>query len=96
LRESVWYFPEGLVYFDVSVTVHSEVSLSDQPLTKMIENAASDSDLLDLANEDLSKVVVKMKGKRAGVEITLQDKLVTSRMGVVDSRPITSNKRGPK
>lgn len=77
---------DGALLFKVTVTVHSAVDFSDQPLTKMIENASSDNDLLALANEDLVKVLGGTgNGRKAGDGIRKQDKLLESRL----SRPIT-------
>ena len=42
--------------------------------------SASDGDLLTLANEDLSKVIIKMPASRVGDKEKVQDKLVAFRL----------------
>jgi hypothetical protein len=66
----------------VEITIHSPVAYSDQPLTKLIESASSDRDLLNLANEDLSKVIVAQKGNVPNEQIEKQNRLLHSRIQI--------------
>ena len=58
------------------------MAYSDQPLTKLIESASSDRDLLNLANEDLSKVIVTQKGNVPNEQIEKQNRLLHSRIQI--------------
>jgi hypothetical protein len=78
---------DNTLLFKVFITIHSHVDFSAQPLTKMIENASSENEILAFARDDLSKVIVDIKGKKAGDDIRKQDILFASRFNVKTDVP---------
>ena len=61
--------------FKIDIILYSQVTLMNQDLAMALENS-SESDLIDIANNDIGKVIVPLSGVRAGHVEHLQDKLV--------------------
>jgi len=69
-----------VVKITVDIRNYSSVELMNQPLALEVKKeGATESDLIDIANNDISKVVVPLKGVLAGQIEGRQDQLLASR-----------------
>ena len=57
----------------------------NQPLALACANSASEQDLIDIADHDISKVIIPLSGVRAGHIEKLQDKMLIEKGWYCDS-----------
>ncbi len=80
LKHNHIFYNKDTVVFELELTIYSHVNINDQPLTKLVEGADSENDLLKIAQNDISKIVIKAAGRPAGEEKFLQDRLLHARV----------------
>lgn len=73
------YCVNGVCKFTITIRVFSRVDLMKTPLAMAIHSSGTQSDLIDIADEDIKQVVIPLVGPRAGQIENLQDTLVGSR-----------------
>ena len=77
------YCPDSCLSISVLMEVYGDVDIDSHPLTKAIESAAAQEDLIALANSELTLITRTLPGSKAhlkaGEEFTYQDSLLKQR-----------------
>ena len=82
-NENLGYCIDNLVKFRINISLYNDVELMNQPLALACANSASEQDLIDIADHDISKVIIPLSGVRAGHIEKLQDKMLIEKKNVL-------------
>ena len=82
-NQELGYCVDNLIKLRIDISLDNDVELMNQPLALACANSASEQDLIDIADHDISKVIIPLSGVRAGHIEKLQDKMLKEKKDVL-------------